>query len=81
MLKPSTNRKEPTTIKIRAERLIAGDVVLYGNSSWRVLSIGKSTRPTKLDLLMEFVHGDDHQTPSLRATIERDRIFQVILLV
>lgn len=68
-------------IEIRAERLIAGDVVLYGNSTWRVLSIGKSTRPTKLDLLLEHVHGDDHQTSSLRATIERDRAFQAVLLV
>lgn len=31
-------------IRIRAERLIAGDVLLCGDSSWRVLSIGKSTR-------------------------------------
>lgn len=69
-------------IKIRAERLIAGDVVLHGNSSWRVLSIGQSTRPTELDLLLEHVHGDDHQrTSSLRATIERDRTLQVVLLV
>lgn len=68
-------------IKIRAERLIAGDVVLYDNSSWRVLSIGKSTRPTELDLLMECVHGDDHRASSLRATVERDRVFQAIRLV
>ena len=68
-------------IKVRAERLISGDVICYGNSSWRVLSIGKSTRPTKLDLLMEFVHGDDHRTSSLRATVERDRVFQAILLI
>lgn len=70
-------------IRIRAERLIAGDVVLCGNSTWRVLSIGKSTRPTELDLLMEHVHGDDddHRTSSLRATVERDRTFQAIRLV
>ena len=41
-------------IKIRAERLIAGDVIL---------------------------HGDDHRTSSPRATAERDRVFQAILLV
>ena len=68
-------------IRIRAERLIAGDVVLYGNSSWRILSIERSTRPTKLDLFLEFVHGDDHRSSSLRATVERDRIFQAIRLV
>jgi hypothetical protein len=68
-------------IKIRAERLISGDVILYGNSSWRVLSIGKSSRPTKLDLLLEFVHGDDHRSSSLQATVERDRVFQAIHLV
>lgn len=67
-------------IKIRAEHLIAGDVILYGNSSWRILSIGKSTRPAKLDLLMEHVHGDDRQSSSLRATVERDRVFQAIPL-
>lgn len=68
-------------IKIRAERLIAGDVILYGNSSWRVLSIGKSTRPTELDLLVEFVHGDDHRFSTLRATVARDRVLQAIRLV
>lgn len=68
-------------IKIRAERLTAGDVVLFGNSTWRVLSIGKSTRPTKLDLLAEHVHGDDNRTSSLRVTIDRDRVFQAVLLV
>lgn len=68
-------------IKIRAERLIAGDVILHGDSSWRVLSIERSTRPTKLDLLMEHVHGDDHRTSSLRATVERDRVFHAVLLV
>ena len=68
-------------IRIRVERLIAGDVVLYSDSSWRVLSIGKSTNPTKLDLLMEHVHGDDHRSSSLRATIERDRVLQAIRLV
>jgi hypothetical protein len=61
--------------------MIAGDVILFSNSTWRILSIGKSTRPTKLDLLLEFVHGDDHRSSSLRATIERDRVFQTILLV
>lgn len=68
-------------IRIRVERLIAGDVVLYGDSSWRILSIGKSTRPTKLDLLMEHVHGDDHRTSSLRATVERNRVLQAVRLV
>lgn len=38
-------------LNIRAERLIAGDVIFYGDSSWRVLSIGRSTRPPKLDLV------------------------------
>ena len=68
-------------IKIRAECLIAGDVVLYGNSSWRVLSIGKSSRPTKLDLLLEHVHGDDGRNSDLRTTVEQDRVFQALLLV
>ena len=68
-------------IRIRVERLIAGDVVLYGDSSWRVLSIGKSTRPTELDLLLEHVHGDDPRSSSLRATVERDRVIQAIRLV
>lgn len=68
-------------IRIRVERLIAGDVVLYGNSSWRILSIEKSTSSTKLDLLMEHVHGDDPRSSSLQATVERDRVLQAIRLV
>lgn len=68
-------------IRIRVERLIAGDVILYGNSSWRVLSIGRSTHPTKLDLLMEHVHGDDSRSSTLRATVERDRVLQAVRLV
>lgn len=67
--------------RVRVERLIAGDVVLYGNSSWRILSIGKSTHPTKLDLLMEHIHGDDRRSLYLRATIDRDRVLQAIRLI
>lgn len=78
MLRPPTIREEPITIRIRVERLIAGDIVLYGNSSWRVQSIGKSTRPTKLDLRMEHVHGDDRRSSSLRATVERDRVLRLV---
>lgn len=68
-------------IKIRAERLIAGDAILYGNSTWRVLSIGKSARPTRLDLLLEHVHSDDSRSSTLRATIARDCTFQAVLLI
>lgn len=68
-------------IKIRAERLTAGDIILLGNSTWRILSIGRSTRPTELDILAEHVHGDDHRTSSLRGTTDRDRTFQAVLLV
>lgn len=68
-------------IKIRAERLIAGDVIFFGNSTWRVLSIGKSTRPAKLDILLTHVHGDDSRNSDLRTTVERDRVFQAALLV
>ena len=68
-------------IRIRAERLIAGDVVLYGDSSWRILSIGKSTRSTELDLLMEHVYGDDRRSSTLRATVKRDRVLQAVRLV
>lgn len=68
-------------IRIRAERLIEGDVIFFDNSTGRVLSIGKSARPTRLDLLAEHVHGDDNRTSDLRATVERDRVFQAALLV
>lgn len=61
-------------IRIRVERLIAGDVVLYGNSA---LSdpVDREVRPP--DPLMEH----DHRPSSLRATVERDRVLQAIRLV
>lgn len=70
------------TLNIRAERLLAGDVVFFGGATWRVLSIGKSPHPTKLDLLLEYIRvSKDDRDQDLRTTVDRDRTFQVARLV
>lgn len=68
-------------VQIRVERLAAGDVILYDNSSRRIQSIRMSTCPIKWDLLMEPVHGNDNRSSSLRVTIKRDRLLQATFLV
>lgn len=64
------------SILIRAERLIKGDIVLWGGASWRIGLI----EPVSLTEF-EIVHGgcDDHS--DLRATVSRDRKFRALLLV
>ena len=62
------------SILIRAERLVRGDVVLWGGASWRV-------GLTEFETVLEYVHGgcDDHS--DLRTVVSRDRKFRVLLLV
>lgn len=62
------------SILIRAERLVRGDVVLWGGASWRVGLI-------EFEIVLEYVHGgcDDHS--DLRTVVSRDRKFRVLLLV
>ena len=68
------------SILIRAERLIKGDIVLWGNASWRVGLI-EPVSPTEFEIVLEYVHGgcDDH--PDLRTTVSRDRKFRALHLV
>lgn len=68
------------SILIRAERLVRGDVVLWGGASWRVRLI-EPVSLTELEIVLEYVHGscDDH--PDLRTTVSRDRKFRAPRLV
>lgn len=65
------------SILIRAERLIRGDVVLWGNASWRVGLI-EPVSQTEFEIVLEYVQGGHSD---LRTTVSRDRKFRVLLLV
>lgn len=68
------------SILIRAERLIHGDIVLWGGATWQV-RLAEPTSLTEMEIVLEYVHGgcDDHS--DLRTTVSRDRKFRVLLLV
>ena len=68
------------SILIRAERLIKGDIVLWGEASWRIGLI-EPVSLTEFEIVLEYVPGgcDDHS--DLRATVSRDRKFRALLLV
>lgn len=65
------------SILIRAERLVRGDVVLWGGASWRVC-MAEWVSTTELELVLECVSSD---SPDIRTTVSRDRKFRVLLLV
>lgn len=65
------------SILIRAERLVRGDIILWANTSWRVL-IAEKTSTTELELVMECASYDH---PDLRTTVSQDRKFRALLLV
>lgn len=65
------------SILIRAERLIRGDVVLWGGASWRVGLI-EPVSLTEFEIVLEYAHGG---RSDLRTTVSRDRKFRVLLLV
>lgn len=58
------------SILIRAERLIRGDIVLWGGATWQV----RLAEPTEL----EYTHGDHSD---LRTVVSRDSKFRVLRLV
>ena len=65
------------SILIRAERLVRGDVVLWGGASWRVGLI-EPVSLTEFEIVLEYDHGscDDHS--DLRTTVSRDRKFRLV---
>lgn len=65
------------SLPIRAERLIRGDIVLWGGASWQV-RLAEPTSLTELEIVLEYTHGD-HQ--DLRTVVSRDSKFRVLLLV
>lgn len=68
------------SILIRAERLIRGDVVLWGGASWRIGLI-EPVSLTEFEIVLEYVYGgcDDHS--DIRSTVSRDRKFRALRLV
>ena len=69
-----------SSILIRAERLIKGDIVLWGNASWRIELI-EPVSLTEFEIVLGYIHGgcDDHS--DLRTTVTRDHKFRVLRLV
>lgn len=65
------------SILIRAERLVRGDVVLWGEASWRIGLI-EPVSLTEFEIVLEYAHGD---CSDLRTTVSRDRKFRVLRLV
>lgn len=65
------------SILIRAERLIRGDVVLWGGASRRIGLI-EPVSLTEFEIVLEYAQGG---RSDLRTTVSRDRKFRVLLLV
>ena len=68
------------SILIRAERLIRGDVVLWGEASWRVGLI-EPVSLTEFEIVLEYIHGDCDDYLDLRTTVSRDHKFRALRLV
>lgn len=68
------------SILIRADRLIKGDIILWGGATWRIGLI-EPVSLTEFEIVLEYVHGscDDHS--DLRTTVSRDRKFRALRLV
>lgn len=64
------------SILIRAERLVRGDIVLWGGATW-CIGLIEPVSQTEFEIVLEYVHGD---RPDLRTTVSRDRKFRVLLL-
>lgn len=64
------------SILIRAERLIRGDIVLWGGATWQV-RLAEPTSLTELEIVLEYTHGDPSD---LRTVVSRDSKFRVLLL-
>lgn len=67
------------SILIRAERLVRGDVIAFGGASWRV-QLAEPTSLTELEIVLEYIHGDQDDHSDLRTVVSRDRKFRVLLL-
>lgn len=65
------------SILIRAERLVRGDIILWGGASWRIGLI-EPVSLTEFEIVLEYAHGG---CSDLRTTVSRDRKFRVLLLV
>ena len=68
------------SILIRAERLIKGDIVLWGGATWQV-RLAEPTSLTELEIVLEYTHGDQDDPPDLRTVVSRDSKFRALLLV
>lgn len=64
------------SILIRAERLIRGDIILWGGATWQV-RLAEPTSLTELEIVLEYTHGDHSD---LRTVVSRDSKFRVLLL-
>lgn len=67
------------SLPIRAERLIRGDIVLWGGASWQV-RLAEPTSLTELEIVLEYAHGDQDDHSDLRMVVSRDSKFRVLLL-
>lgn len=65
------------SILIRAERLVSGDIVLWGGATWQV-RLAEPTSLTELEIVLEYTLGDHSD---LRTVVSRDSKFRVLLLV
>lgn len=61
------------SILIRAERLVKGDIVLWGGSTWQV-RLAEPTSLTELEIVLEYTHGDHSD---LRTVVSRDIKFLI----
>lgn len=68
------------SILIRAERLIKGDVVLWGGATWRIGLI-EPVSLTEFEIVLEYVHGGGDDRSDLRTTVSRDRKFRALHLL
>mgnify|MGYP000428957661 CR=1 FL=1 len=67
------------SLPIRAERLIRGDIVLWGGATWQV-RLAEPTSLTELEIVLEYAHGDQDDHSDLRTVVSRDSKFRVLLL-
>lgn len=66
------------SLPIRAERLIRGDIVLWGGATWEV-QLAEPTSQTELEIVLEYTHGDQDDHSDLRTVVSRDSKFRVLL--
>ena len=68
------------SLPIRAERLIRGDIVLWGGATWQV-RLAEPTSLTELEIVLEYGHGDRDDHSDLRTVVSRDCKFRALYLV